>query len=248
MKDIIHRSPFAVNRNSPIIAFMGTVGSGKSTQMKLLALSLKRGGIRVKVSSLKSGYLSCILINLLAKILVGGRKDIYPIRALIEEKPNVFKKLFKLWIFLDMISISVQFLESIYVPKKTRSLILVEEYLPATIVDYVYFAKTLNIPSAPFFAIRFILKLIKLGGHMHTIFLDAQDTVLSKRWVQRASPNETFNYIMMQRSLLLPIVNKLSSSFSFIDTSSQDVETTFRQISQIFTEEYNLPRAGKLIF
>ncbi|MEM1510172.1 MAG: hypothetical protein QW096_09955 [Thermofilaceae archaeon] len=41
-----------------IIAFMGTVGSGKSTQMKLLASKLKRKGTKVKLSFLKKDILS----------------------------------------------------------------------------------------------------------------------------------------------------------------------------------------------
>ncbi|MBS7612610.1 hypothetical protein KEJ27_10520, partial [Candidatus Bathyarchaeota archaeon] len=83
---------------SHIIAFLGTVSSGKSTQMRLLASELKRRKTKVKTTFLKAGHIFAYFLEvILAKILASKRKDVYPIRALIEEKPHTFRKVFKLW-------------------------------------------------------------------------------------------------------------------------------------------------------
>jgi len=79
-----------------VIAFIGTVGSGKSTYMKLLYSKLKQKGLRTKISFLKTGHLlAFVLESFLAKMLAGNRKDVFPIRALVEEKPYIFKKIFR---------------------------------------------------------------------------------------------------------------------------------------------------------
>jgi len=82
-----------VNVEATYNSFYGTVGSGKSTQMKLLASELKRKGTKVKLSFLKTGHIIAYFLTIiLAKMLVGKRGDVYSIRALIEEKPHIFRR------------------------------------------------------------------------------------------------------------------------------------------------------------
>jgi len=80
-----------------IIAFLGTVGSGKSTQMKLLASELKRRKIKVRASFLKTGHIFAYTRSHMSGDLSRRRKDEYPnpIRVLIEEKLHVFEKFLK---------------------------------------------------------------------------------------------------------------------------------------------------------
>lgn len=223
-----------------MIAFLGTVGSGKSTQMRLLASELKRRKVRVKVSFLKTGHIFAYFMEvILARILANKRKDVYPIRALIEEKPHVFRRVFRLWLALDIVSIAIKFLLSTYIPLKLGYTILVEEYIPATISDYIYLSKivgfTLRLRS---FAITFPLKLMCIGGSTRAIFLDAENSGLKRRWKRRGSLDEVSNYLDMQRTVLLSISRKLSSNrLLYIDVSKQTVEETHQLIKKQLMSE-----------
>lgn len=222
------------SRSSFIIAFAGTVGSGKSTQMMLSAYKLKRKGLRVKTTYLKSGHLLAYLLGvILARMLTGKREDVYPVRALIEEKPGIFKKLFKLWLFFDIISVSAKFLLNIYIPLKLGYVMLVEEYLPAIIASYIYLEDKIADQTQRLFplALKFMFKLLSLTGPMLAIFLDADIDTLKSRWRGRRSPYEKQDYLQMQRSILLTLLRKISSyKLLYINTSDQTIEETNKKI------------------
>jgi len=210
-----------------IITFVGTVGSGKSTHMKLLASKLNKKGIKVKVTSLKIDHLfAFLLILILARILDPKKKTAFPIRALIENRPLLFKRLFKLWFVLDILSVSLKFLMAIYLPMKTGYTILVEEYVPAVIADYIYISKAIGLPSGTISSgLNFTLKLMHLGGPMQVIFLDAQKDTLNLRWNCRRSLSESSDYLSMQRTMLLSLSKKLSSrGIFYAETTSQSAK------------------------
>jgi len=195
-----------------VIIFIGTVGSGKSTHMELLYSKLKLKGLKVKVSFLKTGNLFAFILEIsLARMVASKRKDVFPIRALVEEKPTFFRRIFRLWLGLDLISITLKFLAGIYLPLKLGYTILIEEYIPATISDYVYLSKIVNFPlRVNSFSINYLLKLMNLCGPTQIIFLDAKDDELKTRWKLRGSFDEREDYLQMQRTLLLQMSRELS--------------------------------------
>jgi len=213
---------------SRLIAFVGPVGSGKSTQMRLLYSKLKQRGLKVKMSFLKTGHLFAFILEvILAKMVASKRKDVSPIRALVEEKPHFFKRIFKLWLGLDLISIAIKFLTNIYIPLKLGYTILVEEYIPATISDYIYLSKIIKFPLKVNFAINYLLRLISLCGPIQVIFLDAKNNELKTRWKLRGSFNEREDYLRMQRTLLLQISRKLSSyKLIYVSTEAKTLTDT----------------------
>lgn len=217
--------------NPKVIVFVGTVGAGKSTQMKLLDFALKSNGLKVKSTFIKTGHiLAFILEDFLARILV-ARRSVYPIRVLIEDKPLIFKKLFKFWLILDMISVSIRFLSSVYLPLKMGQTILVEEYIPASIADYVYLSRAINFPiKNALFIINYMLRLLRLCKPTLTIFLDACDSCLISRWRRRKSLSEVPDYLKMQRTLLLNFSRNLSDNFLYIDTTNKTIEEVHKLI------------------
>jgi len=216
-----------------VIAFVGTVGSGKSTHMKLLYSKLKKKGLKTKISCLKTGHLFAFILEvLLARMVADKRKDVFPIRALVEEKPCLFRKIFKLWLNLDLISITVKFLAGVYFPLKLGCIVLVEEYIPATISDYIYLGEIINFPlKRNSFAINYLLRLMNVCSPNQIIFLDAKNDKLKIRWKLRGSLDEREDYLHKQRTLLLQISRALSSNkLMYINTSSKTLTETQKLI------------------
>lgn len=207
--------------------FVGTVGAGKSTQIRLLASNLETRGFKVRTTPLKTGHLlAYLLAAALARIAVNA-KHANPITGLVQEKPHLFKSLFKLWLILDLLSIHARFLLTVYLPAKMRRVVIVEEYIPAVIADYVYLTGILGFPlKESSFALNLMLRLLYLCGCTQTIFLDAHNSALEKRWSNRNSLEEKSDYLQMQRNLLLSISKRFSSSFLYIDTSNKTIRET----------------------
>ncbi|MEM3437194.1 MAG: hypothetical protein QXP55_01480 [Nitrososphaerales archaeon] len=218
--------------NQKVVVFVGTVGAGKSTQMKLLASMLESRRLKIRITYIKTGHVFAYLLEiLLARVLCSKRKDVYPIRALIENRAFIFKKLFRLWLILDMLSISIRFILTVFLPSKIGRVILVEEYIPATIADYIYLAKAVGFPvKYVLFAVNYVLKLLHLCNPILTIFLDASNSCLVDRWHQRGSLNETSDYLKMQRTLLLNVSKNLSNYFLYINTSNKTIKEVHKLI------------------
>ncbi|MDW8049447.1 MAG: hypothetical protein RMJ07_07245 [Nitrososphaerota archaeon] len=222
-----------------IIVFAGTVGSGKSTHMKLLYSELKRRRLKVKkIGFLKTGNLLAFVLEVfLAKMLASRRKDVHYIRALVEEKTNIFKRMFRLWLFLDLLSITIKFLIHVYLPLKLGYIVLVEEYIPAAISDYIYLSRILKSPlKINSFAIRYMLKLINVCNPIHTFFFDAGNNDLFIRWRMRGSLCERGEYIQMQRNVLFLISRKLSHRFLYVNTSMK----TLTEVHKLITDHMGL--------
>jgi len=216
-----------------IIVFVGTVGSGKSTQIKLLTSKLHKRGLNVKNTFIETNHIfAYLLLLLLARILTRGKRGVYSIGALIEEKPLIFKKLFKLWLTIDLFSITLKFILRVFFPVKMGSIVLVEGYIPATISDYVYISKRMALPlKTSYFTVNFMLRLLHVGGPTQVIFLDARANTLKSRWRLRGSLYERPDYLNMQRTTLKSLSKKLSShGLLQINTGKLTIEETHKLI------------------
>ncbi len=219
-----------------VIAFAGPVGAGKSTQMRYLARGLKNKGLRTNTTFLKTGHLLAYALEVaLTWLLTGSKSGIHPTRILIENRLDLFRVLFRIWATLDLISINMRFLFTVYIPVRLGRIVLVEEYIPAAMADYLYFGEVAGLPNE---AISFVLKplqrLLFLAGPTQVIFLDADVETLKDRWRLRESAPERSDYISMQRTVLLSILKKLSSCsllfLFYMDTTRETVGYTHELI------------------
>jgi thymidylate kinase len=220
-------------RRPEVIAFVGTVGAGKSTQMRLLASNLQSMGFKVKMTSIKTGHLfGRLIIAALVKLLLPKRSDVFPIRALYETKPLIFRKLFRLWIATEVLGFCMRFIFHIYIPLRLGYIVLAEEYVPGTIADYFYLSRVLGVKPQGFdYASNMVLKCLQMGGPTCIIFLDADTSILNLRGQRRGTLEEKPDYLLMQRTLLLSLSKSLSSYEPIsIDTSFQNPIETHEQI------------------
>jgi hypothetical protein len=197
--------------------------------MKLLQCELERKNQKTKVTFLKRGhYIVKVVEALLARLFTSGRKDLHPVARLVEERPYILRKLFKLWVGLDVICIYAKFLLNIYIPFKSGFVVIVEEYVPATLADYIYLAKAIEqSPKDLTWASKMLLRLLPLCKPTVAIYLDAGDKSLSSRWFKRRSFPERSSYVEMQRTLLLPLLNSMMQGrILIINTSEKTIEET----------------------
>ena len=208
-----------------VVAFLGPVGVGKSTQMKLLARRLSSKGFKVKVTYLKVGHLWA-----------------HPLYGLALRGWPVFRSrlLFKLWVFLDLLAISLRFLISVWLPVKMGHIVLAEEYLPAVVADYLYIAKinghSLKDVKA---AVSYVYRLSTLMPFV-SLILDADVPALRDRWRLRGTPDERTEYVSTQRRALLTLAASLTRYVIFVDTSNSTVEEVNRRVREHLVELLSL--------
>jgi len=221
-----------------LIVFGGPVGSGKSTQMRYLLIALRKMNVKSKSTFLKSGHLLAYILELFLARIVSRRRDVAPIRALFEDAPQLFKRVFKLWLLLDLLSITVKFISNIYIPFKLGYTVLVEEHIPATMADHLYLSRATGYPlKINSFPVRYLLRLANLCRPVYVVYLDAENPELRRRWIVRGSAEERSDYLSMQRTILLKLSQKLADRFVYIDTSSKSPREVFEFI--VKTAFYN---------
>ena len=187
------------------------MGVGKSTQIKLLAEHFKSKGLKVNIAGLKVG-------NLWA----------YPLYKIALIGWPIFKNkyMFKMWVVLDLIAISLKFLISIWLPFKAGRLILVEEYIPAIVADYLHIARINGYPPKDVRAIIAYTSRLATLVPFTSVFLDADTAVIRERWKSRGTSDEKLEYILVQQKLLPLITKLLSHRLIYIATSDSSVKET----------------------
>ncbi len=217
---------------SSLVVFLGPMGAGKTTQMRLFTSDLKKKGSKVKVTHIKSGIVGSLLSSFLMRVLSGDIPDKAPIMVLISEKP-FFRRVFKLWALLDLFSCSYKFILDVYLPIKFGYVVLAEDYLQSIISDNIYYARLLKLPVRKFsFEWGFISRLLYLVNPMYTIFLDAPTNTLKSRHLQRGDQYEDLAYVYNQQQVLMQISQSYSSPllFFYVNTDKSDVKVTYKKI------------------
>lgn len=223
-----------------IVAFVGSVGAGKTTHINMLYSYLKMQRIKVIKTVLKINVLlTHIFLIVLCKIYGLDISKRYPIRALIDDRKDVLISVLDLWLFIDIVSIIIKFFIRIYIPHKLGYIVLVEDFLIATIVDYNYLARELNISDKYFNKnirlARYLLSLIT--DDMFVFFLDADLNILKDRWSKRGSPIEVDSYIYIQKNDLLRFASSFPN-YIYINTSNYSVEEVHKCIIQKLRVNY----------
>ena len=116
--------------------------------------------------------------------------------------------------------------------------VIVEEYLTASIADYIYLSEALEIEyKFLYYKLIPILRLFYLLNSTVIFFLDAEPNELKFRWKDRGSLKEKTDYIHMQRTTLLSLSKKLSShELQYVNTTNQTIRETYEVIINHLTK------------
>jgi len=218
-----------VSSKACIITFLGPVGVGKSTQIRLLKEYLKSNNIRVVGTFIKSSHVftyilsrSLMALGLCEKVSYPeGLTRIYPRRDLV-------RRLFPLWSFLDTLSIALKFFFTVYIPFRLGFTILIEEGLIMTLHTYLMsfprFFKTE--PKVLPFLSRLLGWTIS-KNHVNVV-LEAADEEVSRRRKHRTyRQNELSEYVSLQRKWIKRL--NLGDTI-FIDTTDEPLVRVHRKI------------------
>jgi hypothetical protein len=194
----------------------------RGRHVKLKTVALKGGGI-----------LSWIPLWIVAHALGVPEERPYLVRAIHSVRPDILQKMGDFWVLLDFFGVLLQVLRKIALPVWMGYLVLVEDYVPSTIADYLYCSDALG-----FIKRDCAMKVSSvLTGFIcrrtRVVFLDADNATLSRRWRQRNSRVEPIAYVEAQR-----VTATLSGRWLHLETFLLDTSAmTAREVqSRILTE------------
>lgn len=186
------------------VIFLGSVGVGKSTQLSLLQSYFRHNNVSVSRCFLKSFY-----PHMLRTIARFGHK-MFDERddgsVVVTLDPSVAKRIMKGMLVIDVAAVLTAYLLTIKLPLYFKDVILVEESLPGTIMEYMDAAWKGVVDTS--FAVRLIkfLLLIIYKEQPLMIILVTKREVLRERWVRRQSPFETERYLESQNRVIQSII------------------------------------------
>lgn len=216
-----------------IITFVGLVGAGKSTHIRLLSRTLRRSGSTPKISWLKTNHLFAYILLYLLSRIVTIRKPDYLIRVFLTYHRRLFDRIYNVWLALDLISMLVRYITTILLPLKLGRIILVEEYVPAILADLHYFNYRLKRKRKPWIARLYETILLAIyNKHKNiVVYIYADPQVLHKRWIKRGTPIEDLTYILFQEKILKKLAMILPAEKRiFINTSHRSLIEVHNEI------------------
>ncbi|MEM0488984.1 MAG: hypothetical protein QW707_07295 [Candidatus Bathyarchaeia archaeon] len=205
-----------------LIVVAGPVGAGKSTQIRCLASHLRRVGKKVRVTYLKTVF-----------ILTRGLLSIFKSLGISKEG---LQKVHQLAVTIDltmnMFLLSLLALLRVRLTLKFFDYVLVEEYLPGTLVDYFHATKVLRLNQRLMLGlIKLILRLLYLP-YFTTFIITCSPSLLPYRWRTRNSPQEIPSYLEAQNYIFTLWSMYVKNVFQF-HTDDKSVKDTFREIKAI---------------
>lgn len=218
-----------IHSKASIITFLGPVGVGKSTQMRLLEDHLKSENIRVVKTFIKCSHIFAYILHRVLLALGVYEEVLYP-DGLTRMLPRseVVRKLFPLWSFLDALSIAIKFFFRVYIPFSLGYTILMEEGLLMTLHTYlVFFPRFLNLKPKVLPYIPQLVCWTMRKNHV-SIVLNATDEELRKRRRQRSYRQyELPEYVYSQKEWIKHLNH---GDIVFVDTTNKPVMKVHNQI------------------
>jgi len=219
-----------------LLVFIGPPGSGKTTQMNLLSRILIRKGFKARVLCVKRGFLTSIIENLLFKLIYGVKISYpYPLEILLRGSCEKIRVVSQLWFLINTLEITTRILLLHIATKILKYVFLIEDHIPAIIIDYYYISLRLGIPTRRIRSYTSLLAKTYLKAYPYRVLIfDASLKELIKRWNTRGRAEYSYTYLTLTRSLLPFIATWLSinpgETLVFIDTTNKSISETARSV------------------
>jgi hypothetical protein len=202
-----------------IVTFIGPVGVGKSTQIRLFQKYLKSKNILVIRTFIKSNHVLTYFLSSLLKTLGASEKVSYPNGfSRVYPKRTIVRKIFPLWCFLDAVSVATKFLFTVSIPFRLGFTVLIEEGLPMSLYTYtIAFPTFFQTEPTTLLVLPNLLGWLTNKAHVN-IVLDASEEELDQRRRGRNyRQSELAEYVSLQKKWIKHL--NLEGTV-FIDTSN----------------------------
>ena len=227
-----------VRSKNAIITFIGTVGVGKSTQIRLLKKFLLNNNVKVIDSYIKSTQGLAFLLNKFLILLGVSEKAIMPYGSVqLLPRNDLMKKLFPIWRILDFFSIIFKFLFTVYLPFLFGFTAIMEEGLMMTEFTYAkVFPRLFGLEKGTLPFVPFLLGWVMKKPNV-TFVLDATDFELEKRRRKREfRQSELAVFVNLQREFMASLKRE---NIVFIDTTGLNASQVHENvISALETYEF----------
>ncbi len=203
--------------------FIGNVGAGKTTHISVAYHKLRRLGYSAHRTYAKTVFASTMFLQRLN--LLGGAA-------------------WRLAVSIDLLLNSALLpllihARTVWAPLVLRKrVVLVEEDLPGSLVDYVHASLILGLSPIVRPLLRVLLKLASAGRRVHTIYLFCDKELLPKRWAGRGTPPEAKTYILTQNLVFRVWCRHLGAGVR-VDTSANFRESNSRIVDFIIRTVQN---------
>jgi hypothetical protein len=205
-----------------VIISIGNVGAGKTTYISLTFNELRRRGYKVHKTYVKTQF---VVTSLMTKLRMP--QIVWRIAVMLDLLLNV--------IYLPLAILIKTFL----IPRiKKRDIVLVEEHLPGSLVDFVHLAILLNLACIVKCMLRALVTLSRKCLWHAIIYITVDKMLLPRRWLKRGSPPETKLYLLSQ-DLVFSIITRYSKNVLIIDNSNKDFHHNLSLITSFISMLYN---------
>jgi hypothetical protein len=192
-----------MGRKPIVIIYIGNVGAGKTTHISLAYSLLKKRGYKVHKTNIKTYF---IITSLSSKLYLLQRTT-WRIAIALDLLLNSIYLPLAIWFRTIMFPIITK-----------KHLVLVEEHLLGSLVDYIISAIILNLTPVTLPTIRLLFKLSRGITWHKIIYVIADKSLLPVRWRLRGTRTETRVYLLTQ-DLVFKIATKHCSNVLYLDTT-----------------------------
>jgi len=216
-----------------LVVFMGPIGVGKTTLARALVLISQLKGISAKYSYIRLNHVFAYALTwIIARLL--GKIRVEPLSAIHSRNPFVFKRLFKLWLYVAVFSLALKHIINISIASRLYKRIFIEDYLVVTMCDLAAILNAYEIPlSWATFMVKFLLKLLLRRKVCIVLLRVSTYDSLIYRWMLRRSINRDicyaingYSYIKFHdkcaESLLRTLIQHFPKNFDFLVISDAD--------------------------
>lgn len=207
---------------SRVIVFVGPVGSGKSTNIRLLSIYFRQMGIKTKETSLKTPF---FITNVFSKF---NHKVYSQYNFLINKITIILDLIINTFFILPVLS-----LFKIKLWEQLGYVVLVEEHLPGILVDYFHLTLLYRFNKR---IVRWLIKVLYSCLSINKaliIFLVCDCDILPLRWRKRGSPKEHVSYLMSQQKIFAIFSNSLNNMLSL--STNRDIKDVFHDLTSIIS-------------